>query len=78
VDANSTRAHLLMQVEPGRANEVARYVESIPEVREAAETSGPFDVIALVTGATELELTRAMARVRRAPGLFALRVCRAG
>ena len=66
------RAHLLLQVDPGRAASVAQFVGAVPQVQEAALTSGPFDVIAVVTG----DLERALARVRRAPGLCAVRVCR--
>jgi hypothetical protein len=78
VTATGLRAHLLLQVEPGRAQDVARFVAAIPEIAAAETTSGPFDVIAVVDGGTERDLSHAMARVRRAPGLHALRVCRAG
>ena len=73
-----TRAHLLLQVEPGRSAEVARFVGALPAVRGAAQTSGPFDVIAVVDEVSEQELSGTLARVRRAPGLWAVRVCRAG
>jgi hypothetical protein len=73
-----TRAHLLLQVEPGRSAEVASFVGALPAVREAAQTSGPFDVIAVVDEVSERELSGTLARVRRAPGLWAVRVCRAG
>jgi DNA-binding Lrp family transcriptional regulator len=78
VTATGLRAHLLLQAEPGRAQEVADFVAAIPEVAGAETTSGPFDVIAVVDGVSEHDLSHAMARVRRAPGLHALRVCRAG
>jgi nitrate reductase NapAB chaperone NapD len=74
----TTRAHLLLQAEPGRAAEVVRHVATVAEVREVTATSGPFDVIAVVDVEREGDLARALGRVRRAPGLVALRVCRAG
>lgn len=73
----SSRAHLLLQVEPGRAAEVTRYVGELPDISEAAQTSGPFDVIAVLDAASEAVLARTLTRVRRAPGLWAVRVCRA-
>jgi DNA-binding Lrp family transcriptional regulator len=72
----TARAHLLLQVEPGRTAEVARYVADLPAVTEAAQTTGPFDVIAVVGEADDGALASVLARVRRAPGLFAVRVCR--
>ena len=70
-----TRAHLLLQVEPGQAASVAAAVSALPSVREAAQTAGPYDVIAVVDGRA---LGQAMAEVRRLPGLCAVRVCRSG
>ncbi len=68
-------AHLLLQVDAGRAPEVARYLSALPEIAEAAVTSGPYDVIALVD-VTRYELSGALAHARRAPGLAGVRVCR--
>jgi len=70
---DTARVHLLLQVDPGRAGPVADAVGALPQVVEAAQTSGPFDVIAVVHGD---DLPQALARVRRIPGLCALRICR--
>jgi hypothetical protein len=68
-------AHLLLQVDPGRADEVASFVATLPSVREAAVTSGPYDVIAVVD-LTDDGLARVVSRARRAPGLTRVCVCR--
>lgn len=68
-------AHLLLQVEPGRADEVATYVATLPAVTQAAVTSGPYDVIAVVD-LTDDALARTVVQARRAPGLSGVRVCR--
>ena len=67
-------AHLLLQVDPGRADEVASFVSTLPSVREAAVTSGPYDVIAVVD-LTDDRLARVVAQTRRAPGLTRVCVC---
>lgn len=67
-------AHLLLQVDSGRAAEVARYLSALPAVAEAAVTSGPYDVIARVD-LTRHELSGVLAHARRAPGLAGVRVC---
>jgi hypothetical protein len=71
--AGTERAHVLLQVEPGRAEEAVRYVSALAGVESVAMTSGPFDVIAQVSAA---ELSRMLGRLRRTPGLWALRICR--
>ncbi|MCW2714230.1 MAG: hypothetical protein JWN88_1277 [Frankiales bacterium] len=68
-------AHLLLQVDTGRAAEVARYLSALPEIAEACVTSGPYDVIAVVD-LSRHELSSALAHARRAPGLAGVRVCR--
>ncbi|HEU0102910.1 MAG TPA: Lrp/AsnC ligand binding domain-containing protein [Mycobacteriales bacterium] len=68
-------AHLLLQADPGRADEVASFVADLPSVRETAVTTGPYDVIARVDLVGE-ELARVVVLARRAPGLSAVRVCR--
>lgn len=68
-------AHLLLQADPGRAEEVASFVATLPSVREAAVTSGPYDVIAVVD-LTDNTLSRVIAQTRRAPGLTRVCVCR--
>lgn len=71
------RAHVLLQIDPGRAQEAAQYVAGLPSVTETVLTSGPYDVIATVQGSDEA-LRRTMAQARRTPGLCVLRLCRNG
>ena len=71
----SSRAHLLLQTDVGRADDVAAFVAAAPSVTTAAVTSGAYDVIAVVD-LTDDGLARALARARRAPGLQGVRVCR--
>lgn len=71
----TAHAHLLLQAEVGRAEEVAAFVQQAPSVMLAAVTSGAYDVIAVVD-LTDDGLDRALARARRAPGLQGVRVCR--
>ena len=68
-------AHLLLQTDPGRADEVASYVATLPAVLETTVTSGPYDVIARVD-LTADDLGRVLVAARRAPGLSGVRVCR--
>jgi len=68
-------AHLLLQTYPGRADEVASYVATLPSVLEATVTSGPYDVIARVDLSAD-DLGRVLVAARRAPGLSGVRVCR--
>lgn len=68
-------AHLLLQVDPGRADEVAAFVADLPSVTTAAVTSGPYDVIATVDLSDET-LSHVLVLTKRAPGLSAVRVCR--
>ncbi len=68
-------AHLLLQADPGRAEDVARWLAGVQGVTSAAVTSGPYDVI-VVVDLGEAELPRVLGQVRRAPGLAGLRVCR--
>lgn len=67
--------HLLLQIEPGRAAEAVDYLGGVPDVADAVPTTGAYDVIASVPVTSEEALSRALAAVRRTPGLFALRVC---
>ena len=71
----TAHAHLLLQAEVGRADEVAAFVQEAPSVTLTAVTSGAYDVIAVVD-LTDGGLDRALARARRAPGLAGVRVCR--
>ncbi|MCU1596257.1 MAG: hypothetical protein JWO12_3649 [Frankiales bacterium] len=69
-----SRAHLLLQADPGRANEVASYVAALQAVTGTVVTSGPYDVIATVE--TTEDMSRLLAETKRAPGLSRLCVCR--
>ena len=68
------RMHLLLQVDPGHAQEAARYVAGLPAVIAAVETTGPYDVIATVGGGRR-DVQRTLSLARQAPGLCVLRVC---
>ena len=72
------RAHVLCQIDPGRAREATDYLTAVPGVTDAVMTTGAYDVIATVTATTEEALRRALALARRTPGLCALRTCRTG
>ena len=71
---SAPRAHLLLQVDPGRAEEVASFVATLPSVSGTTVTSGPYDVIAQVDLA-DGALARVLAQARRAPGLSRVCVC---
>lgn len=71
----SLSAHLLLQADPGRADEVASYVATLPAVTETAVTTGAYDVIVRVDLTTET-LSHVLVQARRAPGLCDVRVCR--
>lgn len=73
----SGRAHVLLQIDPGRVREAAQYVSTLPTVTETVLTSGPYDVIATLQG-TDASLRRTMAQAKRTPGLCVLRLCRTG
>ena len=68
-------AHLLVQADPGRADEVALHLSQLDTVSGTAVTTGPYDVIAQVPLDEDLE--HVLAHVKRAPGLARLCVCRA-
>lgn len=70
------RAHVLLQVDPGRSREAADYLAALPSVLGAAATSGAYDVIATVQAESEAALRGTLALARRTPGLCALRLCR--
>jgi uncharacterized protein with GYD domain len=67
---------LLIQADPGRADELARAVGAVPGVGTVAVTSGPYDVIAQVESGDEVAAQGALGAVRAAPGLCRLCVCR--
>ena len=70
----SSSAHLLLQADPGCAEDLAVYVGALSAVTESAVTSGPYDVIALVDASADR--SRVLADAKRAPGLARLGVCR--
>ena len=70
------QAHVLLQVDPGRAREAFQYVSALPTVTSAAMTSGAYDVIAAVDARSDEVLGRAVAQARGTPGLCVLRLCR--
>ena len=72
-----SRAHVLLQIDPGRQEEAVQYVAGLSTVTETVLTSGPYDVIATVQG-TDAQLLQTMSQARRTPGLCVLRLCRAG
>ena len=63
---------MLLQIDPGRAQEAAQYVAALDAVTDTVLTSGPYDVIATVQG-SDAALSRTMAQARRTPGLCLLR-----
>jgi hypothetical protein len=72
-----TRAHLLLQADPGSAGALRRHLEAIPGVLEAAETTGPFDAVARIAVDDEQQLQRVLQATRTAPGLARICLCRA-
>ena len=73
----TSRVHLLLQVDPGMQAPAVAHVGRLPAVHDAVATSGSYDVIATVDVPSEQTLSSVLAQVRRAPGLCALRLCRA-
>lgn len=69
------RAHVLLQVDPGRSAEAVQYLSALDAVSEAVPTSGAYDVIATVQAMTPDALRSAVGQARHTPGLFALRWC---
>ena len=67
-------ATLLLQTDPGRADDVATYLGHLEAVTEAVVTSGPYDVIAQVD--LTADMSRVLAEAKRAPGLARVCVCR--
>jgi uncharacterized protein with GYD domain len=74
----TSRAHVLLQVDPGRSGEALRYLSALDAVTEAAVTSGAYDVIATVSAPSDDALSHTVAQARRTPGLCVLRLCRPG
>jgi uncharacterized protein with GYD domain len=72
--ASLASVHLLLQADPGRADDVASHLATMKSVTETVVTSGPYDVIARVDG--EADVPRVLAEAKRAPGLARLCVCR--
>jgi hypothetical protein len=65
---------LLLQADPGRADDVALHLATMESVTDTAVTSGPYDVIARVCG--DADVPRVLAEAKRAPGLARICVCR--
>ena len=74
----TSRAHVLLQIDPGRSREAVQYLSALETVTDAAATSGAYDVIATVQAASDDALGRAVAAARRTPGLCVLRLRRPG
>ncbi|CAA9342228.1 MAG: hypothetical protein AVDCRST_MAG07-2435 [uncultured Frankineae bacterium] len=72
----TSRAHVLLQVDPGRSREAVQYLTGLDTVTEAALTSGAYDVIATVQAPSDDALGRTVAKARRTPGLCVLCLCR--
>lgn len=72
----TARAHVLLQVDPGRSDEAVRYLAELPSILSASATSGAYDVIALAQADSEDGLEQVLGLARRTPGLAALRLCR--
>jgi hypothetical protein len=72
--ASIASVHLLLQTDPGRADDVASHLATMEAVMYTAVTSGPYDVIAQVHAGANVP--RVLAEVKRAPGLARLCVCR--
>ena len=72
----TSRAHVLLQIDPGRSQEAVQYLTGLETVTEAALTSGAYDVIATVQAPSDDVLGRTVAQARRTPGLCVLRLCR--
>lgn len=70
------RAHVLLQMDPGRSAEAVGYLSGVPAVVDAVQISGSYDVILTLQAESEEALQRAMALAKRIPGLCAMRVCR--
>lgn len=71
-----TRAHLLVQVDPGMGQSALEHIARVPDVGAVARTTGPYDVIATVDVPSERELAVVLRQVRMTPGLCTIRVCR--
>jgi hypothetical protein len=72
-----TRAHLLLQADPGLGEALREHLAGIPGVLDAAMTSGPFDAVAQVAVEDESQLQRVLQATRSAPGLARICLCRA-
>jgi hypothetical protein len=70
----TSSVHLLLQADPGRAEDVASHLSTLAAVTQTAVTTGPYDVIALVS--PDADVPRVLAAAKRAPGLARLCVCR--
>ena len=73
-----SRAHLLLQADPGTGEALVAHVAEIPGVVQASATTGPFDAVAQVVVQDEAELQQVLRATRSGPGLARLCLCRVG
>jgi hypothetical protein len=69
------RVFLLMQTDPGRADDARNYLRTTPGVSDIAATSGPFDLIVTAEVAGSAGLEHLVGECRRTPGLARLSRC---
>ena len=68
-------AFLLIQTNPGYADQLARFIAGLPGVESVAVTSGPYDVVVEVCDQADQQAA-VSAAVRSEPGLAHVWVCR--
>ena len=71
-----TRAHLLVQADPGSGEAMREHLAAIPGVLGAAATTGPFDAVAEVVVEDEAQLQQVLRATRSGPGLARICLCR--
>jgi len=71
----TARVFLLLQTDPGRAEEAQGFLRATPGIAEVATTSGPFDLIATADVGSAESLEHLVGECRRAPGLTRLSRC---
>lgn len=72
------KVHLLLQADPGHAEDVLATVTALPGLIDAALTSGAYDVVAEISVVDEGDVTVLVAGLRRLTGLAGLSICRPG
>ena len=71
-----TRAHLLIQADPGTGKLLQEHLAAIPGVVAAVGTTGAFDAVAQVAVDDENQLQQVLRATRTAPGLARICLCR--